>query len=69
MQITSLSELKKIAKQSGVKVYAYVALTNDDSILVEVKKSDFLAKIAECEDEFFGENSRVSFEDGNIIFG
>ena len=71
MQVTSLAELKKHTRKAGVKVFASVPLTNDDSILVEVKKSSFLDQINEWSDEYFGEkNSRVDIvDDGDILLG
>lgn len=69
-RITTLPNLVAYTKKPGVKVFAYVALTDDDAITVEVKKGDFLAQISQWEDDGFNaKNSRVSIVDGHIFFG
>ena len=65
--LPTLAQLRKTAKMSGAKIYAYVKL-NDDEIFVELKKSSFLENIADwSEKDFQASEVQAQIVDGDII--
>ncbi|MHC4214100.1 MAG: hypothetical protein ACYSWP_12075 [Planctomycetota bacterium] len=67
--VTSITELRKALKKSGIKVFVSIKVTQDDEVLVEVKKSSFLQGIKNWSDkDLTAENSNVFIDDiGDVI--
>ena len=64
----TFKRIRAQARRPGVKVYAVAAVTADDTITVEVKKGDFLKRIADWPAADVADRCIIC-TDGDILIG